>query len=94
MELLKDRYKVGLGMAVLFFLGILFSLYTIYSLPYKLTLADGYQNELLDVYIVLGVTFFIGALTIWTSLQYRNEVIVFREKTQDKNGSDQASQQE
>jgi hypothetical protein len=84
MELLKDRYKIGLLMAGLFFLGIIASLYSIYALPQSLMLADGYQDNMVNVYLVTSATFVIGALAIWLTLNHKNEVIVFREKTTDK----------
>jgi putative methionine-R-sulfoxide reductase with GAF domain len=80
MELLKDRYKLGLLLAGIFFAGIIASLYTIYSLPHNLMLSSGYQSAFVSVYTVIGLTFLVGALAIWYSLQYRNEVIVFRDK--------------
>jgi methyl-accepting chemotaxis protein len=80
MELFKDRYKLGLVMATLFFAGIVVSLYQVYRLPYKLMLPQSNHPALVTVYFVLGITFLIGAFTIWSSLNYKNEVIVFREK--------------
>jgi methyl-accepting chemotaxis protein len=88
-DLLKDRYKLGLLMAGIFFAGVIASLYTIYSLPNNLMLAPGYQSAFASVYVTLGITFFIGALSIWFALQYRNEVIVFREKQLQKTDENQ-----
>jgi putative methionine-R-sulfoxide reductase with GAF domain len=80
MELLKDRHKVSLIMATLFILGIIVSMYTIYSLPHDLMLAQGYQALFVDVYVILAVTFLLGGVTIWYALQDKNEVIVFRDR--------------
>lgn len=80
MDLLKDRYKIGLLMAALFFLGVIVSVYTIYSLPHNLMLGDGYQALFAKVYLILGLTFFLGGFTIWYALQHKNEVIVFRDR--------------
>lgn len=80
MELLKDHYKVGLFLAGLFFLGIIYSIYSIYSLPHELSLTSGYQSVFTPVYTTLGITFILGGITIWYALQYKNEVIVFRDK--------------
>jgi putative methionine-R-sulfoxide reductase with GAF domain len=82
-ELLKDRYKIGLLLATLFFLGIIASLYSIYSIPAELMIPDGYQPIFTKVFFVLGVTFLIGAIAIWNALQHKQEVIVFREKKQE-----------
>jgi hypothetical protein len=83
MELLRDRYKTGLLLATLFLIGILVSLYQIYRLPYNMMVADGYHPALSNVYIILGVTFLIGAFTIWSALHNKNEIIVFRDKQLD-----------
>lgn len=80
MELLKNHYKVGLFLASLFFLGIVYSIYSIYSLPHELSLTSGYQAVFKPIYTTLGATFLVGAITIWYALQYKNEVIVFRDK--------------
>lgn len=80
MELFRDRYKTGLMLATLFLIGILVSLYQIYRLPHNMMVADGYHPALSNVYIILGITFLIGTYTIWTALNNKNEVIVFRDK--------------
>jgi putative methionine-R-sulfoxide reductase with GAF domain len=87
-ELLKDRYKLGLLLAAIFFAGIIASLYSIYSLPHNLMLSSGYQSTFVSVYVTVGLTFVIGGLGIWVALQYRNEVIVFRDKQLLKDTSD------
>jgi transcriptional regulator with GAF, ATPase, and Fis domain len=86
--LLKDRVNISLILAVMFFAGILASLYVVYSLPHQLMLRDGYQSEFANVFIVLGVTFAIGALNIWYGARHKNEVIVYRDKQTDKTSGD------
>jgi methyl-accepting chemotaxis protein len=88
-ELFKDRYKLGLLLAMLFFVGVIVSIYSIYSLPHKLMLTDGYQPSFTNVYIIVSLTFLIGALAIWYSLQQKNEVVVYRDKQLEKNVSEQ-----
>jgi hypothetical protein len=83
MELFRDRYKTGLILATLFLIGILISLYQIYRLPHNMMVADGYHPALSNVYIILGITFLIGAFTIWSALHNKNEIIVFRDKQLD-----------
>lgn len=83
MELFRDRYKTGLILATLFLIGILVSLYQIYRLPHNMMVADGYHPALSNVYIVLGITFLIGAFTIWSALHDKNEIIVYRDKQLD-----------
>jgi hypothetical protein len=87
-ELLKNQYKIGLLLAALFCIGIAASIYSIYSLPHKLMLTDGYQPVFSTVYIVLALTFLIGAATIWHALKYKNEVIVFRDKQLETSASE------
>ena len=87
-ELLKDRINLSLLMSVLFFLGVIASVYTIYSLPHNLMLSDGYQSVFTNVYLVVGFTFLIGGLTIWYAARHKNEVIVFRDKQLEKSIAD------
>jgi hypothetical protein len=86
-ELLKDRYKVGLFMATLFFLGIIVSTYQVYKLPHTLMLSDGFHPAMINIYVWLAITFLIGGFTIWSSLNSRNEIIVYREKQNNQNSS-------
>jgi putative methionine-R-sulfoxide reductase with GAF domain len=89
-ELLKDRYKIGLLLALIFFAGIIASFYTIYSLPFNLGLS-GYQSAFVSIYVIVGLTFVVGALAIWFALQYRNEIIVFRDKQLQKDAMENQS---
>jgi hypothetical protein len=91
--IINDRYKVGLILAVLAVLGFGASLYFIYSLPHGLRLADGYQPEFTPVYIVISITFLIGAAALLSALKYSKEVIVYRDKALDKSLADQQSGQ-
>jgi hypothetical protein len=87
-ELFKNQYKVGLMLAALFCLGIIASVYAVYSLPHNLMLAEGYEAVFVPVYTTLAITFFLGALTIWYALKYKNEVIVFKDRETKTNASD------
>jgi hypothetical protein len=80
----QDRYYVNLILTVLFILGIGASLYYIYSLPMALRLSAGYQPQFLPVYVVTGLTFFVGALSLVWALRYKKEILVFRDKIIDK----------
>jgi methyl-accepting chemotaxis protein len=66
----------------------------IYSLPASLRVADGYQPGFLKVYLVIGITFLVGALTLTWALRYKKEVLVFRDRTADaaQAGRDAADQ--
>lgn len=76
----NDRYIINLILAMLFIFGIGVSIYFIYSLPVHLRLATGYQPEFIKVYVALIVTFGLGMLSILLGLQYKKEVLVFRDK--------------
>lgn len=78
--LFKDRYKLSLLMATLFFVGIMASAYQIYRLPHNLMLNEEYHPAMFNVYLIPGITFLIGVFTIWIALNYKNEVIVYRDK--------------
>src|SRR5687768_5321462 len=88
-ELFRDRYRVGLALATLFLLGIIVSIYMIYSIPHNLMLNDGYQGTLTNVYLVVGATFLLGGVTIWNALRYKNEIIVYKDKQLEQNLADQ-----
>jgi methyl-accepting chemotaxis protein len=79
-DVLNDRFKVNLILAVLFILGIGVSLYFIYSLPANLRLADGFQPAFVKVYIVIGLTLVLGAAAIIVSLRYKKEILVYRDR--------------
>lgn len=89
--IINDRYKVGLILAVFTVLGFGTSLYFIYSLPDGLHLTDGYQPQFTSVYIVISITFLIGAVSLLSALKYSKEVIVYRDKTIDKSFSNEQS---
>ena len=90
-ELFKDRINMNLVMATLFCIGAIASIYAIYSLPHNLMLNDGYQPVFADVYVIVGLTFLIGGLTIWYSVRHKNEVIVYKEKQDETNSAESTS---
>lgn len=79
-----DRFNLNLFLTILFIGGIAASLYFIYSLPVSLRLADGYQPEFIRVYLVMGLTFLTGLVTLVSAMRYKKEIIVFRDKIIDK----------
>lgn len=91
--LFKDRYKLGLLMAGLFFAGIFISLYTIYSVPHELMIPDGYQSVFVGVYFILGLTFITGSISIFYALQHKNEVIVYRDRQLERATAERESSQ-
>lgn len=79
-SIFKDHYRTGVLLALLFIIGIGISLYKVYSLPSGLSIMSGYSAAFAPVYITLGLTFLIGSLTIYYTLQHRREIVVFRDK--------------
>lgn len=89
----KNRYKLSLTLATFFILGIAVSLFAIYSLPLSLRLADGYQPEFLNVYIVIAATFVAGALGLVVALRYKREVVIFRDRSIEAAANKQETEQ-
>lgn len=79
-SIFKDHYRVGQLLALLFIIGVAISLYEIYSLPEGLSIMSGYTQAFLPVYIAAGITFALGSLTIYYTLQHRREIVVFRDR--------------
>lgn len=88
--LLKDRYRLGLALATCFLVGVLYSMYVIYSLPQALNLSD--VSALTQVYIAVGTTMLLGALTIYIALMHRNEVVVYRDRQQQERSNEAQNQ--
>jgi len=91
--LIKDRYRILLLLASLFILGIGVSIYMIYSLPNTLQIGSGHAAAFNVVYIILGLTFFIGAATLLNALRYKKEVIVYRDRALETSLAQQDSDQ-
>jgi methyl-accepting chemotaxis protein len=64
----------------IFIAGVGYSLYSIYSLPHGLHLSSGYEPQFTRIYVIIGGTFLLGALTLLYALRYKKEVVVFRDK--------------
>ena len=79
-SLFTDRYKLTLMLSSIFIVGIGYSLYSIYSLPNGLQLSSGFEPQFMRVYIIVGGTFLLGALTLLYALRYKKEVVVFRDR--------------
>ena len=79
-SLFTDRYKQTLILASIFILGVGYSLYSIYSLPNGLHIANGFESQFTRVYLIVGGTFLLGALTLLYALRYKKEVVVFRDR--------------
>ncbi len=82
-SIFKNHYKVSLALAIFFILGMAVSLYVIYSLPSSLRLAHGYQGEFLNVYLMIAITFLLGALALVLALRFKQEVVIYRDRAID-----------
>jgi len=78
---LKNSQRLNLTLAMIFFLAILVSAYMLYSLPYDVLETAGYGSVLTNTYLIVAVTFMIGAITIFYTINSKKELIVFKEKT-------------
>jgi methyl-accepting chemotaxis protein len=79
-SIFKDHYRIGQILGLLFIAGIAASLYEVYSLPSGLSITADYHAAFLPVYVILGITFLLGSLTIYYTLQNRREIVVYRDK--------------
>ena len=89
----SDRYKISLLLASLFTVGIGVSLYYVYSLPQALHLNSGYGEAFSPLYIALGITFVIGAIALILAMQYKKELIVFKDRDLEASIAQQESDQ-
>jgi len=92
-SLLNDRYKISLILTGIFILGIGISLYTIYSLPNTLLLSHGYEPKFAKVYLMVGITFVVGAAALINAMRYKKEVIVFRDRSMEEASGQQEGDQ-
>lgn len=73
---------------MIFFVAILASAYMLYSLPSDIIETAGYGSLLTKTYVVTGLTFLLGAVTILYSIGSKKELIVFKEKTLEQERSE------
>jgi methyl-accepting chemotaxis protein len=78
---LKNSQRLSLLLVVIFFLAMLVSAYMLYSLPSDIIETAGYGSLLTNTYLVIGLTFVLGAITVFYSIASKKELIVFKEKT-------------
>ncbi len=96
LRVLKDSGKLSLAVTVVFFAGMLYSAYLLFTLPHNLTIRGGLQTleltwpVLINLFIAIGLTFLAGIAAINIIVQTRKETVVYLEKRVD----DQAAQHE
>lgn len=94
MQLFKDRLRSSHLLTALFFLGVLVSVYFLYTIPSTLYLTDGFAR-LTTPYIILTLTFIVGIVALIFALEYKKEMVVIRDRvisTKDEQAANQASQ--
>jgi putative methionine-R-sulfoxide reductase with GAF domain len=92
-QFFANSFTLNLLLAVVFLLSVLASAYMLYSM--NLALPEGFESTtLLKTYLVIAFTFVIGAITIYTSIRNRKEIIVYREKTQESQNEVQTGNSE
>ncbi len=76
-SIFKNSYKLSLTLATFFILGMAASLFAIYSLPGSLHLTADINQQFLNVYLIIAITFLVGAIGLVLALRYKKEVVVF-----------------
>ena len=84
----KNSYKLSLLLAIVFFVSILISAYSLYELPRELHLTQGIQSVFTKVYIIISISFLLGAIALYAALQSQREVLVYRDRSHEADDSD------
>jgi len=85
---LKDSGKINILLTLLFVIGIAVSAYVLYGLPTDLMIPYGYESVFNTVFIVVGLTFIVGAVSITQALRYKKELVVYRDRVTEMNQAD------
>ena len=89
----NNSYRINLILSVLFFAGVATSAYMLFRIPFALRIESGGSGFLTTLYIILAITFLIGGLTLVRALQYKEELIVYRERTQEMRQAEDEAQE-
>ena len=79
-ELLTDRLKISMVLAGLFSIGLIWLLFSIYSLPASLGLTDNFSAAWMKVYLLTIAVFGIGIAAYFLLLNSKKEIVVYVEK--------------
>ena len=79
-HLVKNSQRFSLLLATIFFLAVLVSAYMLYSIPYDLLNNAGYGSMLTKIYLTIAFTLILGAITIFYAITSKKELVVFKEK--------------
>lgn len=80
-RILRDPYKISLGLATVFSIAVLYSAYKLYSLPSDLMLPSTFHRAMAPTYLAVAGAFMLGALAIYMALKGKKEIIVYKEKS-------------
>lgn len=86
LQSLKNLDKLSLLLAALFFIGIVFSSYVLFTLPHDLVFKGGMISTgvaswvYAKLFTIITITFALGVIAINTSLKAKKEIVVFKEK--------------
>ncbi|MDV3309200.1 MAG: GAF domain-containing protein [Cyclobacteriaceae bacterium] len=80
---LKKTQRLAGILATVFFAAALVSAYVLYSLPSDLGLSSGYEGVLTRTYVVVAITLVTGGAALYVSLMGREEIIVYKTKTEE-----------
>src|SRR5688572_28642847 len=86
---LKDSGKINLLLTLLFVVGVAVSAYYLFRLPTNLMIPYGYEPVFNTVFIIVGITFLIGVVTLTQTLRYKKELIVYRDRVTELSQSEQ-----
>ena len=86
---LRNSGKINILLTLLFVVGVAVSAYVLFRLPSNLMIPYGYESVFNTVFIVVGVTFAVGAITLTQALRYKKEMIVYRDRVTEMNQADQ-----
>jgi GAF domain len=88
LQIWKDPHKLSLLAAALFFGGIVWSTYVLYTLPHNLVFKGGMTTSGLaagvyaKLFVAIALTFALGFVAIRASMKVKKEIIVFKEKSE------------
>ena len=90
LQTFKNPHKLSLILAVLFFVGIIASFIVLFTLPHNLVFRGGMTSSGLataiyaKLFLIVGITFALGVIAINVTLKAKKEIVVFKEKTNEK----------
>lgn len=93
-ELLKDRLKQSMVLAAFFAIGLVWLLFSLYTLPTSLGLTGDFSSTWSKIYILVIAVFGIGISAYFLVLNSKKEVVVFVEKKAEDKSAEQKTREE